>query len=394
MKGMVWPVLVTMAIQSLVSMVVYAPPVLAPVAHAHIGFPASTVGIVSALIYLAAMISAMLAGSLINRLGPLRVSQISLVFCAVGIALMASADARLIVFGALIIGSGYGVTTPSSSAILADRTPAGMRAFIYSVKQTGVPIGGALAGALIPLLIVAFDWRAAALIAGLGCFVLAVAVQPYRASVDLVQHAPRPETTVNVLEPIKLLLSHPRLRELALASFSYAGMQMCLGSFLVVFLVEHIELSVGRAGAALAVAMLAGAAARVIFGIVADNWLAPRLLLGTLGATTACSAFAAAMMTPDWPYVATLVVSFVFGASAIGWNGVFLSEVVRLAPAGTAGSATGASLAITYAGVVFLPTVFWAIVHFSGSYPAAFVAAGLFTLWRGAYFFQPGPDGK
>ena len=78
---------------------------------------------------------------------------------------MASADARLIVFGALVIGSGYGVTTPSSSAILADRTPAGMRAFIYSVKQTGVPIGGALAGALIPLLIAAFDWRAAALIA-------------------------------------------------------------------------------------------------------------------------------------------------------------------------------------------------------------------------------------
>ncbi len=391
---MVWPVLITMVIQSLVSMVVYAPPVLAPVAHAQVGFPASTVGIVSALIYVAAMMAAMSAGNLIHRFGPLRTSQFSLLCCAIGIALIASANVWCIVLGALIIGSGYGVTTPSSSAILADRTPVSMRAFIYSVKQTGVPIGGALAGALIPLLMASFDWRVTALICGLCCFVLAVLVQPCRAGVDLVPHTSRPVATSNVLEPIKLLMSHPRLRELALASFSYAGMQMCLGSFLVVFLVEHLDLSVGRAGAALSVAMLAGAAARVLFGIVADNWLSPRILLGAIGATTACSAFAAAMMTPQWPYMGILAVSFFFGSSAIGWNGVFLSEVVRLAPAGTAGSATGASLAITYAGVVFLPTVFWAIVHFSGSYPVAFVAAGLFTLWRGAYFFQPGPDGK
>jgi hypothetical protein len=67
---------------------------------------------------------------------------------------------------------------------------------------------------------------------------------------------------------------------------------------------------------------------------------------------------------------------------------VYLSEVVRMAPPGKAGSATGASLAMTYAGVVFLPTIFWAIVHLSGSYAAAFVAAGCFTLWRGLYFFR------
>jgi hypothetical protein len=84
-----------------------------------------------------------------------------------------------------------------------------------------------------------------------------------------------------------------------------------------------------------------------------------------------------------------LVVSFVYGASAVGWNGVYLSEVARMAPPGMAGSATGASLAMTYAGVVFLPTVFWAIVHLSGSYAAAFVAAGSLTLWRGVLFLRP-----
>jgi hypothetical protein len=94
-------------------------------------------------------------------------------------------------------------------------------------------------------------------------------------------------------------------------------------------------------------------------------------------------------MARSWPYIAMLIVSFVYGTSAIGWNGVYLAEVVRMAPPGKAGSATGASLAMTYAGVVFLPTIFWAIVHSSGSYAAAFVAVGSLTLWRGVLFLRP-----
>ena len=389
MKGVVWPLIVTMAIQALVSLVVFTPPVLAPVAQTEIGLPASAVGIVTALIYLAATFTAFSAGNLINRFGAMRASQLSLVFCSAGVALMASANAWLVALGALVIGTGYGVVTPSSSAILAERTPDGMRAFIFSLKQTGVPIGGALAGALIPLLIVGFGWKEAALIAGLSCLLLAIAVQPYRAGVDLVPHAPRPAAPVHFLEPFKLVMSHPRLRELALASFSYSGMQMCMGSFLVVFLADRMGLTVSVAGAALSIAMVAGSVGRILWGVVADNWMSPRTVLGWLGAIMALSAFVTASMAPSWPYIVILVVSFVYGASAIGWNGVYLSEVARMAPPGTAGSATGASLAMTYAGVVFLPTIFWAIVHLCGSYAAAFVAVGSLTLWRGLLFLRP-----
>jgi MFS family permease len=388
MKGVVWPLMVTMAIQALVSLVVYTPPVLAPVAQTQIGLPASAVGIVTALIYLAATFTAFSAGNLINHFGAMRASQLSLVFCSAGVALMASANVWLVALGALVIGTGYGVVTPSSSEILAERTPDSMRAFIFSLKQTGVPIGGALAGALIPLLIVGFGWKEAALIAGLSCLLLAIAVQPYRAGVDFAPHAPRPAAPLHFLEPFKLVMLHPRLRELALASFAYSGMQMCMGSYLVVFLADHMGLTVSGAGAALSIAMVAGSVGRILWGIVADNWMSPRMVLGWLGAIMALSAFVTASMAPSWPYIAMLSVSFVYGASAIGWNGVYLSEVVRMAPPGKAGSATGASLAMTYAGVVFLPTIFWAIVHLSGSYAAAFVAAGCFTLWRGLYFFR------
>ena len=73
MQGVVWPLIVTMAIQALVSLVVYTPPVLAPVAQTDIGVPASAVGVVTSLIYFAATFTALSAGNLINRFGAMRV---------------------------------------------------------------------------------------------------------------------------------------------------------------------------------------------------------------------------------------------------------------------------------------------------------------------------------
>jgi hypothetical protein len=74
--------------------------------------------------------------------------------------------------------------------------------------------------------------------------------------------------------------------------------------------------------------------------------------------------------------------------TATGWNGIYLSEVARIAPQGRAAAATGASLAMTYAGVVVLPMVFWAIVGISDSYAAAYVTVAGLTLWRASFFFR------
>ena len=148
-----------MVIQAMVSMAVFTPPVLAPLAAPEIGLSPSAAGLSTALIYGAAAIAALVSGGFIARLGPMRTSQLCLLLVAIGISCMALAHPLAAAFGAVLIGLGYGPVTPSSSAILNERTPPHLRAFIFSVKQTGVPIGGGLAGALVPLLIVGWAGR-------------------------------------------------------------------------------------------------------------------------------------------------------------------------------------------------------------------------------------------
>jgi fucose permease len=70
-----------------------------------------------------------------------------------------------------------------------------------------------------------------------------------------------------------------------------------------------------------------------------------------------------------------LAVIAALGATAIGWNGVYLAETARVAPAGQAGLATGGCLFFTYVGVVCCPFLFGLLQRSSGSYALCFAAA-------------------
>ena len=48
------------------------------------------------------------------------------------------------------MGFGYGMTNPSGAELLMRITPKRRRNIVYSIKQTGIPLGGMLAGAIAP----------------------------------------------------------------------------------------------------------------------------------------------------------------------------------------------------------------------------------------------------
>jgi MFS family permease len=71
-------------------------------------------------------------------------------------------------------------------------------------------------------------------------------------------------------------------------------------------------------------------------------------------------------------FMAVLIVCALFGAVAIGWNGVYLAEVARVAKPEFAGMVTGGSLFFTFAGILIGLPAFSLLVEKSGSYPLGF----------------------
>jgi MFS family permease len=331
------------------------------------------------------MIGSSSAGGWVARLGPIRVSQFGLVSCLAGLALAASASLPLVILGAFVVGLGYGPTTPASSVILVRASPPSRIALTFSIKQTGVPAGGVIAGALVPTLILAIGWRAGALAIGLACLALAVAIEPLRPRYDRALDSRAPVSLASMFAPVALVLGNARLREMSLTSFVYGGVQITLVTYLVTFLTESFALTLLVAGLVMAASQIASVAGRIAWGLIADRAFARRTMLGLLGLGMGCSALATLAAAPEWPQWLLFAFASAFGATAVGWNGVFLAEVARLAPAGKVSEATGGCLFFTFLGVVLTPPAFNAALAVGGSYAAAYALFGVPALAIGVW---------
>ncbi len=379
---------VTLAIQAFVAMAATATAVLAPVIGRDLGVSAKLVGVFVGLVYVGSMTMSLAAGFFIDRVGAIRLSQICVLLCAVGaagIAMTPGSAAALLVACAIVIGFGYGAVTPASSQVLARTAPPSRMALTFSIKQTGVPGGAALAGALLPAIALVAGWRGAMLaMAVLGLAVVLVS-EPTRRRLDAGQAlARKPFSLAALFAPLRLVLRNAQLLELSITGFVYAAMQTCLTSFLVVYLTETLGFALVAAGLALTATNIGGIVGRVSWGAVADRFIAPRRLLGLLGVAAAGCAYGAASFDATWPRVVLLGVCVLFGSTAIGWNGVQLSEVARHAPAGQAGAITGATGFITFFGVVLGPPLFALLASLTGSYRTGFAVFGTASLACGS----------
>jgi len=382
MKGVALPLALTLAVQALTSMAMIAPSVMAPVVALELGASPQAIGWFVALEYVFAMVSGLACGALIARYGPVRVCQISVGLAAAGLAVGGAALLPALVFAAGLIGTGYGLVNPVSSHILARASPPHMMSLIFSIKQTGVPLGGALAGVLVPPLVLYLDWRWSAAVVALLCLSLAAVAQAMRGSE---RRGAASASLKGFLAPLAMVFANPPVLELGIVSLIFGMTQLALFTYFVSYLNLELGYSLVAAGLIYSVAHAAGIVGRILWGAVADRWLSPRRMLGLLGVMMACSGAAAAGVSAAWPLPAVILASALFGASAVGWNGVYLAEVARLAPPGQVGAVTGGTQFLTFIGALTAPPVFGFVVGLAGGYGKAYLAFSLLPGLAGAY---------
>jgi MFS family permease len=366
-----------------VSTAVYCAPVMAPAAAPALGLAPAAIGYFVTAVYVGSMVGTVAAGGWVGRFGPIRVSQAGLLLCLAGLAIAASAWLPAVLVGALILGLGYGPATPASSVILVRAAPRHLLALTFSIKQTGVPLGTAIAGAAVPALVLALGWQGAALAIGAACAVCAAALLPVRARYDAGRNPAAPVSLRSAVAPVGLILRDRTLLELSLVSFIYAGMQITLLAYLVTFLVEDFSLSLVLAGMVMAASQLTSVAARIGWGMFADRVASRRVTLGLLGIGMGVTAMSALAATPDWPLWALFAFAMAYGATAVGWNGVFLAEIARLAPRDRVSDATGGSAFFTFLGVVVTPPLFHGLLTMTSSYAMTYALFGLPALAAG-----------
>lgn len=377
----VWPVLAaTTSTQSITTLSALALSAVAPKAAADLGIGPALVGYQVSLVYTGAVVTSLIGGGFVRRLGATRASQIALWLAMAGCLLSAFGTLPALALGALVIGLGYGCTNPGASHLLSRTRSGAHMNLIFSVKQCGVPIGGILAGLLIPPITLLLHWQAGLAFCALLALGLSIALQKARAYWDADRQTDA-ALFVSPLAGLSLIWTHPILRWLALCSFAYSAVQLSLTGLLVTYLVAEVGLDLVLAGSLMAVAQTAGAAGRLGWGWLADRLKSGSKVLILNGAIAIIAAIGTALIDAQWHIGLIAAVVAVFGFCAIGWNGVFMAVIARQAPAGSIGLATGATLSITFAGVVVGPSAFaWLHDHAELSYSGGYLLMAFVTL--------------
>jgi MFS family permease len=371
-------VFISLVVQTTMSLFAASVPVLAPAVTAERGWNPSIIAFYPVVVYLTAFLISFQIPMLLFRMGGMGLSLASLLIGAAGLLLLLPPYVAAAASTAIAIGCGTAAMNPSSSQMLGPRTTARTAGLVMSVKQTGVPLGGVMAGALAPIVASHSGWRAAAVeLAAIGS-ALAIVLLPTVQWLNGAARAAKP-AAFRPLDPVRHLLAMPGMLTLLFASLTFNGMQLCLRSFFVVYLVADQRLGLVTAGVTFSVSQAAGMIGQVGWAALSDRLLSVHAVMAIIGTLMSAAALCTAAMTPHWPLRAVFVVAAVYGVSAAGYVPVLLGEVAKRSPPDQVGARTSGAQLFPLSGCILGPLAFGGVAAVMGMH-AAFALAAASTL--------------
>lgn len=366
-------------------------PTIAPKLAEALAVSPILIGYQVSLTFGVATLATMFGGPAVLRFGAARATQLAILCCGVGMALFAVPDVAAIALGSAAVGIGMGMLNPAAAHMLVTYTPPARRNIMFSIKQTGVPVGGVITALTAPGIAVHFGYRWSLAVVGVLIVVLLAVIQRHRALWDGDQRGDGGGKRA-AFGGVPLVWQRPGLRWISLVAMIFSGIQRCVLSFTVIYLVAEGGIGLVEAGVMLSVVQVGGSASRICWGWLADRLGSSLTVLMIICVVTFTSTLALVFFDPQWNRAMVYLLFFVIGATAVGWNGVFHAEAARLSPPGMASVVAAGTTFFVFAGVLIGPAAFAAAYGGIGSYsqtfvlvPAvAFAALGLLALARRA----------
>ncbi len=372
-SGIIGPLVALMATQSFVVAATLSIPVLGPVLTSQFGVPAAAIGVYASILFGIAAVSANSSSHLVQRLGGIGISQITVALAVAGLVALATSPFLGFFVCACLFGFSYAQSNTASGSVLSALKLGDARNFVFSFKQSAVPIGGVFAGTALPALLGYVTWQNALIIVAAFGLLTVVLVEPVRRTVDPVRKVGRPAGGTHV---VALFRQDCKARGLAILFFALSSVQLGLGFTLVTVLVTSDGVSHAVAAGTFSASMVAAVVLRLVLGGLADRYGVTPILLGI--------AFVMAAGLVGY-VISGGTIALVFGclclAVAFSWNGVLLSEAAReRTPAGIA-SVTALAMTAFFAGGATVPLILSALIRYPVAYAFALIClAGLVVM--------------
>ncbi len=358
----------------------FAIPVLGPLLIPEFGLSRAQLGAIVTGFFLAGAVASPSAGKLTDRIGGRRALFACVTLGGVAILLGSlSTGLVMLVIAAGIAGMSSAFTNPATNRIILRTFPPGRRGIVTGFKQSGVQFGGLFVGVALPTVALAAGWRwAMVLPVILAVVAIAVGARVLPRTLD--------EVAVSTAASQSATERNPTLATLCVYAALMGFGMSSVNTYLPVYAVDTIGMSVTTAGMVTATMGAIGVLARMSWGAVADRIRQPIAVLPVLGAVALISSMLIASAGRLGP-AALWAGAVLFGTSAFGWNGVAMLVAMTIVDDARAGWASGRVVLFYFAGLVSSPVPFGMLTDLTGSYlygwfglGAAFILATLTSL--------------
>lgn len=331
---------------------------LAAFVQADLGLSGTMTGLLVTAVGLVPLFALLPVGRMLDRRGERWLVGGGALLLGVGVALATTAGTYAAILALLLLGgTGYATAQPGGSSAVAGWFTGRRRGLAMGIRQTGLPLGGALAAALLPTLAQRHGWQAALVVAG------GVAVVGGTLFAVVYRDHPRPPPAGAAWwGDVRRLLGLPALRPVLWAGTAHVATQFATVSYLLAYLRDRHGIGLAIGGACLFAAQMAGVVGRVALARWSDRFGAGRRLRPVVLSVAATAGGTAALaVLPTTPLPVLVVLMAVFGFFSFGWYGPWVVHVADVAP----GDATGLTLALAMTGnqlgIVAGPPLFGAV---------------------------------
>ena len=309
-------------------------PALGPAFRDTFDLSLAEVGLIFAALTAGVTIALVPWGWLADKVGERFVLAGGLVGTALALALAASADSYAALLAGLFVTGVFGASaTGASGRAVMGWFGRSERGLALGIRQTAIPLGGAMAALSLPPIAIAAGLLEALL--ALAAFATVAAVV---AVVWMREPPPPPADRPVVQAPVPS--RDARIWRLGVGSGLFVIAQAVLIAFTVLFLESERGMSVAAAAAVLATLQLGAAVTRIAIGIRSDRVerrIVPMRHVGLAGAVL----MGALAVAADAPLAVLLPLLVAAGVVTSSWNGLAFTAAAEMAGRARAGTAMG-----------------------------------------------------
>ncbi|OTY77503.1 MFS transporter [Bacillus thuringiensis serovar vazensis] len=274
-----------------------------------------------------------------------------------------------LLFVLLLIGMFYSVSQPGGSKVILKWFPKENRGLAMGIRQAGIPIGGALAGVLIPFLTVQYNMTyainsiACICIIGGGVLFFVFYKEPY-----VQEEARKGHIKISFWMELKVVICKKELYPIYITGICMISLQMVLVGHFMKFLAGEQSITSIVAGTVFSVMFFSGMIGRVALAAISDVFYKGNRRIPLFIAVCASIGLILLLVMSIHTITSGVLysVSALLGLFSIGWFSLFIAEVAELASEESVGITVSVALTLNQIAIIVAPVLFGYIVDEKG----------------------------